>query len=274
MKYDLHCHSHYSDGDLSPQDLLTLAAENEVTHLALTDHDSVAGIDELYAAAQNSSVEPIVGVELSSEWNGQLIHIVGLNVDPHNAELLAGIMQNVERRVERAEKMHADLQQHGIDIRLQVAKQLEQGAVPTRPHFANALIEMGLAKDKRQAFKRYLIRGKPGYIPMQWPTLTEVGAWITSAGGLAVLAHPMRYKFTRTKLIRLIVDMKEAGITGIEVSTPSNDSQQMSMLASLARSHELFASQGSDFHAPGQPWAKLGSAHPLPSELTPVWTQF
>jgi len=234
----------------------------------------VAGLSEFVEAAQQTSVEPICGIEFSAQWNHQLIHIVGLNVDPTHSALLSGVAENTRRRVDRAELMHQDLEKHGINIREQVAKQLGDSAVPTRPHFANGLIEIGKAKDKRQAFKRYLVRGKPGFINLQWPEFSQVAKWIYDAGGVPVLAHPMRYKFSRSKLIRLIEDMKPAGINAIEVSTPTVNEQQATMLTQLAVEFELSASMGSDFHAHGQPWAILGRVKPLPDSLTPVWSHF
>ena len=274
MTFDLHSHSTYSDGSLNPFELFKLAAECGVSHLALTDHDTLAGLAEAELAAEQNKIGLVKGVELSCTWEKQLLHIVGLNVDEFNPTLLDGIRQNRARRFERAEAMFEDLMAHNIDVRELVLQQLAKEGVPTRPHFANALIELGLAKDKKQAFKRYLVKGKPGFISMQWPSLQEVGAWIGAAGGTAVLAHPMRYKLTRTKLIRLIEEMKPAGIRGLEVSTPTTDKSQAKMLGELCMEHGLYASIGSDFHSPGQSWARLGGAPSLSSDLTPVSTVF
>ena len=275
MKYDLHSHSHYSDGSLSPSDLVHLAVENDITHFALTDHDTVHGLAEAQRAAKDLPIELINGIEFSCTWENQLLHVVGLDIDPSNPELLSSIERNRVRRVDRAEAMHEDFEQHDIYLREGVAEQLVgNGGVPTRPHFAQALIDQGYAKNKKQAFKRYLVRGKPGYIPTKWADLEEICRAIRAAGGVAVLAHPMRYKFTRTKLIRLIAEMIPAGINGIEVSTGTTDRQQASMLAELSRQFKLVASVGSDFHSPGQPWAKLGCAPDLGKDVTPVWTRF
>lgn len=274
MKYDLHSHSYFSDGSLSPTDLVELALERGITHLALTDHDTVSGLAEAKRAVRGKEIELINGVEFSCSWENQLLHVVGLNVDPTNKLLLSSIDRNRTRRLDRAESMHEDFEQHDIFLREGVAAQLKGNGVPTRPHFAQALIDQGYAKDKKQAFKRYLVRGKPGYIPMAWANLEEIGQAINSAGGVAVLAHPMRYKFTRTKLIRLIAEMIPAGIRGIEVSTGTTDKQQAKMLGELAKQFKLVASVGSDFHYPNQPWANLGCAPDLAKELTPVWERF
>jgi len=274
MKYDLHSHSYYSDGSLSPTELVNQAEEAGISHLALTDHDSVSGLQEAQSAAQISELQLIDGVELSCNWQHQLLHVVGLNVDSDNSTLLAGIEQNRQRRFDRAEAMFEDFEKHDIFIRDQVQALIHHDAVPTRPHFAEALVEQGYAKNKKQAFKRYLVHGKPGFVPMQWPTLDEVGEWVTAAGGIAVLAHPTRYKFTRSKLVRLIDDMLAAQIHGIEITTAITTSSQASMLSQLALEHDLLASTGSDFHSNDQHWAKLGNIEPLSPDLTPVWSRF
>lgn len=272
--YDLHSHSNFSDGTLSPEDLVKRAKEFGVEALALTDHDTVAGTASAKQAALSQGIEIISGVEFSCTWENQLIHMVGLNIDEHATSIQLGVQQNSERRHERAQRMHQDLIKHGVDIREQVAHILRDGASPARPHFAQALVEKGVVKDLKRAFKQFLVRGKPGYIPVAWPPLEEVASWILSAGGTPVLAHPARYKFTRTKLIRLIHDMQAVGVHCLEVSTCTTEAHQSKMLADLAREHELMASIGSDFHSPDQPWAALGAAPALPKDLQPVWAAF
>lgn len=274
MKADLHCHSHFSDGSLSPTDLVALAHQAGITDLALTDHDTLDGLPEAQIAADELGITLIPGIELSCTWEKQLIHVVGLNVDRHNEVLKVGVEQNKQRRYDRAEAMFEDFEQHDIFLRDTVTSLIRERGVPTRPHFAQALVDLGYAKDKKQAFKRYLVKGKPGYIPMLWPDVEQIGAWIGAAGGIGVLAHPNRYKLTRTKLSRLISDMLKAGIEGIEVSTSTTDKQQSVMLADLAKQFGLFASVGSDFHSKDQPWARLGGAASLSKELKPVWSGF
>ena len=274
LKYDLHSHSYFSDGGLSPAQLVERAVESGISHLALTDHDTVDGLPEGLAAANKAGLQLIEGVELSCTWEGRLIHVVGLNIDRSNKVLQKIIKNNKQRRLTRSESMFEDFEQNGIDIRASVIESLHGRGVPTRPHFADALVKHGYAKDKKQAFKRYLVRGKPGYIPMLWPELDEVGRAITAAGGVGVLAHPMRYKLTRTKLSLLIKDMVSAGIRGIEICTATTDKQQIKMLSDLATKFNLLASIGSDFHSDTQPWAKLGRTQPLPKDLTPVWEVF
>jgi len=274
MKVDLHCHSHFSDGSLSPTELLSLAHKAGITDLALTDHDTLDGLPEARLAAKQMGINLIDGIELSCTWDKQLIHIVGLNVDTNNRVLKAGVVENKQRRVDRAEAMFEDFEQHDIYLRESVTDLIGGRGVPTRPHFAQVLVDQGYAKDKKQAFKRYLVRGKPGYIPMLWPDVEQIGSWIKAAGGVGVLAHPNRYKFTRTKLSRLLNEMQKAGIQGIEVSTSTTDKQQSAMLADLATQFGLYSSVGSDFHSTDQPWARLGGAADLSKELNPVWDGF
>lgn len=274
MRVDLHSHSHFSDGSLSPTELISLAHKAGITDLALTDHDTLDGLPEARVAANQMGINLINGIELSCTWDKQLIHIVGLDVDTNNKVLKAGVAQNKQRRIDRAEAMYEDFEQHDISLRESVTDLIGSRGVATRPHFAQALVDQGYAKDKKQAFKRYLVRGKPGYIPMMWPDVEQIGSWIKAAGGIGVLAHPNRYKFTRTKLSRLLNDMIKAGIKGIEVSTSTTDKQQSAMLADLATQFGLYSSIGSDFHSTDQPWARLGGAADLSKELNPVWLSF
>ena len=273
-KFDLHSHTRFSDGDLTPAELIELAQEKGISHLGLTDHDTLSGLHDARSAARGTLVCLINGIEFSCTWNGQLLHILGLSIDPEAGELQYGVEFNRQQRHTRANQMHKRFEALGIRLREQVENMIGEHGVPTRPHFAQALIDVGLVKDKTQAFKRYLARGKPGYVPMEWPSLAQIAQWIHSADGIAVLAHPMRYKFSRSKLVRLIKDMQEVDMRGIEVSTATTNSSQVSMLGALANQHKLLASVGSDFHSFDQPWATLGSAEPLPESLTPVWREF
>ncbi len=271
--FDLHTHSYFSDGQLSPSELLVQANELGISHLALTDHDSTSGLAEAQKMASTLAITLINGIEFSCHWRFQLIHLLGLAVDPNNAKLIEGIEANKARRWQRAEAIHADLLKHDIDIQDRVSQMLNEDSVPTRPHFAQALVEAGYAKNKKQAFRRFLVNGKPGFVPIEWPSLDQAAGWIHAAGGIAVLAHPMRYNFTRSKLIKLINDMKACGVGAMEVATPITDAQQMTMLGQLCVEHDLLASRGSDFHSYDQPWARLGGAPALPDNVTPVWHQ-
>ncbi len=231
-------------------------------------------MDFAQLSANELGINLIPGIEFSCEWNGQLLHVLGLNIDPKCETLLSGVEANQGVRKERAEQMHLDFESHGIDLRDEVNALVGADGVPTRPHFADALIGKGLVKNKNQAFKKYLVKGKVGFIPMQWPELENVAGWIQSAGGQAVLAHPTRYKFSRTKLIRLIEVMRECGVKAMEVSTPVTEPKQQKMLADLCVQFDLAASIGSDFHSISQPWARLGGAKELDSRLRPIWSCF
>ena len=274
MKLDLHCHSHCSDGALSPTELLALAHENQVQMLALTDHDTLDGLSEAALAAKELGIKLIDGVELSCQWRGQVLHLLGLNIDPNHDGLKAGITSNKQVRWSRAEAMFEKFKHQGIDLRDAVVEQLGANSIPTRPHFAAALVALGVVVDKREAFKRYLVRGKPGFVAMEWPAATTAMKWVIEAGGEAVLAHPTRYKFTRSKLITLIEELLEIGPLGLEVATPTTDVGQQKMLADLCRRWQLTASVGSDFHSPQQRWLNLGGCPTLPDDITPVWARF
>ena len=270
MKYDLHCHSNHSDGDLSPKELIELASKSGISNLALTDHDTLNGLKEARLAAKREGLKLINGVELSCTWRGQLLHIVALGVNEESATLVEGVNSNQELRHQRARAMLDDLKRHDIEIEQELNSVLN-GAVPTRPHFAQALINLGYVKNKQKAFKKFLVKGKPGFVEIQWPSLEEIGSWISASGGVGVLAHPLRYNLSRTKLITLVDEMKMFGIDGIEVSTANTGPQQIDMLAAIAMEKDLYASIGSDFHSLDQPWARLGSAPELPTKLKPVW---
>lgn len=274
---DLHSHSTASDGVLSPTALVERAAEKGVTHLALTDHDTVAGVAEAQAAAEKACISLISGIELSCVWRKNTIHIVGLDMnlsDPVFLERVAGQQSNRWRRAsEIAGKLvrHVDGCNKSI---LDQAIELADGEVPGRPHFARALANAGLVKDSAQAFKKYLGSGKPGDVKAFWPELAEVVQWITDAGGIAVVAHPRKYKLTATKLRELVADFVEAGGEAIEVITSGQSSGDLGFLTELCRRESLLASRGSDFHFPGASWCELGRIPGLPEGLTPVWEKF
>ncbi|WP_328189104.1 PHP domain-containing protein [Marinobacter sp. OP 3.4] len=274
---DLHCHSTASDGALSPSALVARAAEKGVTHLALTDHDTVDGIAEARGAAREANIQLINGIELSCVWRKHTIHIVGLDMDLDNAEFLERVTGQQANRWKRARRIAEKLARHvnGCDEGiLGSATGLAQGDVPGRPHFARALVEAGLVRDSAQAFRKYLGSGKPGDVKAFWPELSEVVRWITDAGGIAVVAHPRKYKLTATRLRELVADFMAAGGEGIEVITSGQSSGDLGFLTELCRRESLLASRGSDFHFPGASWCELGRIPGLPEGLTPVWDRF
>lgn len=271
---DLHCHSTASDGALAPADLVARAAEKGVTHLALTDHDTLNGLPEAARAASESGVTLVSGIELSCLWKGRTIHVVGLDFDREDPAFTARVAQQTDNRRARAAMIAERLQRLKVPDLLERATAKAGGDVPGRPHFAEALIEAGVVRNAAQAFKRYLGAGKPGDVRAYWPELPEVVQWITDAGGIAVLAHPRKYRLTATKLRELTGEFRRAGGQGIEVSTSGQSSGDLGFLAELCRRNGMWASQGSDFHFPGAPWCELGNIMKMPDGLEPVWHHF
>lgn len=269
---DLHTHSTASDGTLSPTALVERAAAAGVETLALTDHDTLAGLAEAQAAADALGVRFIPGVEVSVTWGGRTVHVVGLGVDTACQTLRDGLAGLQDYRVWRAEEIGRRLAKAGYDGALAGAKQHAAGALIGRTHFARFLVERGAASDIRDVFKRFLVSGKPGHVPGEWTTLEQALGWIHAAGGIAVIAHPARYDFTRTKMRRLLGELKECGGRGLEVVSGSHSKDDYYVYARHAREEGLLASAGSDYHGPEKPWIELGRLPPLPDGCTPVWT--
>lgn len=272
MNYDLHSHSTASDGALTPTQLVERAATQDVNVLALTDHDGTEGIEEALFAARNHDLTLIPGVEVSVSWRGQTIHIVGLNVDVDDDSLQQGLKTLRDYRVVRARRIAEKLDKAGIPGALEGAAAYASETMLGRMHFAQFLVEKGYAKDTKDVFKRFLVRNKPGYVPADWTGLQDAVGWITDAGGQAVIAHPGRYRLTRTKLRRLIEDFKSFGGVGLEVASGSQHPDEVTQMARLAEEFDLLASCGSDFHSPEQHWTELGRILPLPASVTPIWS--
>lgn len=271
---DLHCHSTASDGALTPEDLVARAAEQGVSHLALTDHDTIAGLAQARARGQELGLSLISGVELSCVWRSHTIHVVGLDFDEADPAFLEALAQQNENRWQRARLIADRLARLKVDGLLEKATALAGGDVPGRPHFAQVLVNAEVVPKTAHAFKRYLGSGKPGDVKACWPELSEVVQWITDAGGIAVLAHPRKYRLTATRLRELTADFRRAGGRAIEVSVSGQSSGDLGFVAELARREQLLASQGSDFHFPGAPWCELGRIMKMPEGLEPVWHHF
>lgn len=269
---DLHCHSTASDGILSPTQLLAHAASRGVQVLALTDHDDVAGLVEADFAAHEENILLIKGVEISVTWHGRTLHIIGLGIDPSHAPLAKGLQKIRDGRTERARLIAAQLDKYGIHGSFEGAcAQAGESKLIGRTHFARFLVESGHAKDVRSVFKKFLVKGKPGYTPHIWTTLEEAIGWIRGSGGQAVIAHPARYKLGKNLLEQLFHDFCELGGTGIEVVSSSHTPDQIRQFARLATCFNLLASSGSDYHGPGESYFDLGCLPSLPSECTPIW---
>jgi 3',5'-nucleoside bisphosphate phosphatase len=270
-RYDLHSHSTASDGTLSPADLVRLAAESGVETLALTDHDTTAGIAEASEAAERCGIALLAGVEISVTWSQQTVHIVGLNVDTGNQRLQAGLQSLREFRNWRAQEIGSRLEKAGIEDALTGALVHASGTLVSRTHFARMLVERGVVENERKVFKHYLVQGKPGHVPGRWAALEDALSWIHGAGGEAAIAHPARYKMTRTKLRTLFGAFKELGGEAIEVVSGSHSRDDCIAMAKHTNDFGLLATAGSDFHTPEAPWVALGRLADLPADCKPIW---
>jgi predicted metal-dependent phosphoesterase TrpH len=275
VRYDLHCHSTFSDGLLAPQQVVRRAAARGVDVLALTDHDELAGLPEAQAAALEVGLTLVPAAEISVSWEEHTLHVVALQVDPLDAPLIAGLASIRAGRDGRARRIATALEAAGIPGALEGArKYVTSERLISRSHFARYLAEQGVASDVKEVFKRYLTPGKPGYVAHAWAELPDVLNWIRGAGGQAVLAHPGRYHLTTATMRRLLCEFRAQGGTGIEVLSSSHTAAQAAEFATLARVHGLRASAGSDYHGPGESWLDLGDLPPLPAGVTPIWADW
>ncbi len=268
---DLHTHSTSSDGTLSPDALVAHAAERGVEVMALTDHDTTEGVAAAAQAGEFRSLALIPGVEVSTNWGGRTVHILGLRVDPASETLQAGLNRLQDHRMWRAEEIGRRLAKAGIEGAYRGARALSNGHLVGRTHFARYLIARGYAQSLRDLFKHYLVKGKPGHVEGKWATLEETVGWIRAAGGQAVIAHPARYRFSRTKMLRMIGEFKELGGDAIEVISGSHSRDDAFVFARHARENDLFASTGSDFHGPISSSMGMGRLPSLPEGCTPIW---
>ena len=268
MNVDLHCHSNASDGILTPNELVELAIERKVDLLSITDHDTLNAYHDI---ADSPHMQLVRGIELSSSWRNLDIHIVGLNLDISHQSILTAVQLHTVARAKRAEQIAAKLDSQGIKDSLEGVR-IEAGCGQIgRLHFARYLVRIGAAKTIQKAFKKYLSEGKAGDTEACWAAMGSVITWIEEAGGTAVLAHPAKYRLTRTKLNLLISDFKDFNGKAIEVISGRQDKNLTYELASLANKYQLLASCGSDFHVPNFPWADLGQVEKLPTDCLPVW---
>ena len=274
LKYDLHCHSSFSDGELSPADVVLRAKNKGVSTLALTDHDTVSGLLEAQQAASQYELNFIPGIELSCLWNNKTFHILGLNIDPENTQLLAGIQQLQDIRLERAKKIAYKLEKNKIPGAFEAVRTAAGMGMITRPHFANYLIKNNYVSSMQDAFDRYLGQGKKAFVNTQWAEMDNAIHWINSAGGVAVVAHPMRYKLTASWMRRFLKAFKDAGGLGIEIITARSNADEIRRTVHFAKQFELYGSVGSDFHTTKNQWVELGRLAPLPTNIKPIWQLF
>ena len=272
LNVDLHCHSNVSDGILPPATVAARAKANGVDVWALTDHDEISGVAAARAAANALDLHFVPGVEISVTWARQTVHIVGLQIDEANSALVQGLAATRNGRERRARDMAEQLAEAGIPDAFEGAlRHVGNADLMSRTHFARYIVELGRCVDTKEVFRNYLIEGKPGYVPHRWASLEQAVAWISGAGGVPVIAHPGRYRYTEMEFGVLFDQFKQMGGKAIEVTTGSHTPDQYEEYARVARRYGFLASIGSDFHGPGESRVDLGCLPPLPAGLTPVW---
>ncbi|MCC7643906.1 MULTISPECIES: 3',5'-nucleoside bisphosphate phosphatase [unclassified Janthinobacterium] len=272
LKVDLHCHSNISDGVLAPASVAAYARKADVDVWALTDHDEVSGVAAARAAALDLGMRFVAGVEISITWAGETVHIVGLQVDENNPGLVHGLHQTRSGRDARGREIARQLDLAGIPDAYEGAlKFVGNPDLMSRTHFARYIVEMGKCANIPDVFKKYLSEGKPGYVEHRWATLAEAVGWIRGAGGVAVIAHPGRYRFSDMAQGVLFDEFKQLGGVAIEVVTGSHSPDQYPEYAQLANAYGFLASRGTDFHAPGESRVDFAKLPPLPANVTPIW---
>jgi predicted metal-dependent phosphoesterase TrpH len=275
LNADLHSHSTVSDGLLTPSELVRRASGNGVELFSLTDHDEIDGLPEARAEAARVGLRFVNGTEISVSWgDDQTVHIVALGFDDGSEPLSRGVAKVRSGRDTRAQRMAAELAKVGIRGAYEGAlKHAGNPALISRSHFARYIVELGHAKDVKSVFDWWLAKGKPGYVAHPWAVLDEAMGWIHGAGGLAVIAHPGRYRLSRAELENLFAVFKDLGGVGVEVLSGSHNDDDVRECARIARHYGFLASRGSDFHGPGESWIDLGRLPDLPEDLVPIWTR-
>ena len=271
MKIDLHSHSFYSDGVLSPSEVVKLASQAGCELFSLTDHDTTEGSAEAKLEADKLNLSLINGVEISAFWRNMAIHILGLGIDINNDILQTGLEHNQKLRKERAEKIALGLWRSGIKDALEKTQSFSKTDMLTRTHFAQMLISEGYCKDMKAVFRRYLSGKKPGGVGVEWKGFDEVVHWIHAAGGKALIAHPLRYRMTNTKIKKLLIDFKEVQGDGLEVVTGTSTQDEINLSSQWTKDYNLLASCGSDFHGWPNQRIRIGNLKNLPDSERAVW---
>lgn len=259
---DLHVHSNYSDGTCTPEELILLAVEKGLAAMALTDHDTINGIQPALDALKKSGtdLELIPGAELSTDFQGNEIHMVGLFIDYTNQEFIDTTATYLARRTHRNEEMAENFRKAGIPMTIDELKDGNPDTVITRAHFAKYLYEHGIVKDAKDAFTdKYLGENSPFYVPRKRMDAKDAIRLIKKAGGIPILAHPMHYKLEEKKLRMMISELKEAGLAGIETRYSNHTEQDNIFTSRLASEYGLLPSGGSDFHGTNKPLIALGT---------------
>ena len=272
LNADLHCHSTVSDGTLAPEALAARAKANGVELWALTDHDEIGGQHRAMAAARDLGLDYLTGCEISVTFADVTVHIVGLGFDPDDSQLVQGLAATRGGRADRAREMSDALAKVGIKGAYEGAlRYVGNPDLISRTHFARYLVDSGVCADTSEVFRRFLTDGKPGFVPHRWAKLGDALRWIREAHGIAVIAHPARYRFTPTEEYALFTEFKAHGGQGVEVITGSHSAAEAVKYGDMAVELGLLASRGSDFHAPDESHTDLGDLPDLPGQLTPVW---
>lgn len=267
---DFHTHSHFSDGVLAPAQLVERARARGVSTLALTDHDTTAGLGAARAACEAAAMRFVPGVELSANWRGQTIHIVGLEIDERHGGMQAHLSRVLERRQARLGEIGERLEKRARLPGRELAAAAATCAAPTRLHLARLLVARGFARDTQEAFDRWLNRNTPGHVPAEWPSLESAMAVLRESGSIAVMAHPHRYRLSAGQLRELTAAFAQQGGAALEASMAGMSPNDADRIASLCRRFKLLASMGSDFHDPAVPWNPLGRWLKLAAGLEPV----
>jgi predicted metal-dependent phosphoesterase TrpH len=271
MKADLHNHSYYSDGVLSPSEVIKLASQAECDLFSLTDHDTTDGIAEAQLEADKLNLNLVNGVEISALWRNMAIHILGLGIDINNEILQTGLEHNQKLRKERAEKIALGLWRSGIKDALEKTQSFSKTDMLTRTHFAQMLISEGYCKDMKAVFRRYLTGKKPGGVRVEWREFDEIVHWIHAAGGKALIAHPFRYRMTHTKIKTMLNDFKCVLGDGIEVVTGTSSAEEIQLGNQWAGKYNLLATCGSDFHGWPNQRVRIGNLRDLPDPEKAIW---
>jgi len=272
MKADLHSHSYYSDGVLSPKELVILAKESGCDMFSLTDHDTTQGIPEAQLESAALGLKLINGVEISAFWQNSAIHIVGLGIDIDNDILQTGLEFNQKLRMDRAKKIALSLWRVGIKDALEKAQIISGGHMLTRTHFAQMLINEGYCKDMKSVFRRYLTGRNPGGVRVEWKDFGEVINWIQSSGGKALIAHPFRYRMTHTKIKKMLNDFKESNGDGFEIVNANSSEEEICLGNQWSESFNLLSSIGSDFHGWPNQRVQIGNLADLPNNSRAIWS--
>jgi predicted metal-dependent phosphoesterase TrpH len=270
LREDLHTHSTCSDGTLSPEQLVARALAEELDVLAITDHDTLAGVSPARQAAAGSNLQIVSGVEVSVSWGGISVHVLGLGIGESAADLEQILLANRSHRIERAKRMGDQLAAAGLSDAYARAESISTNGLITRAHYARLLVEEGMAKSSQQAFKRWLKRGKKGYVPGSWAELSETVVAIRDAGGVAIIAHPKRYPLSATKLRKLLEEFAELGGSGIEAVSGGSPTDEIRDLCQLAQRYRFGVTRGSDFHTPDTPYRELGRLGALYGDVASV----